>query len=228
MTPSTPRSIRRPAAVIFDMDGLMLDTEPLAARAWSDAAAAMSVEFDGALALSLIGRNFTDCARIVRAHYGPGYPVDAVLDGWHAAHDAIVEREGLAVKPGVHELLDWLDVNAIPRAVATSTRRERARTKLSATSLLERFDELVGGDEIANGKPAPDIHFEAAKRLRVSAADCVVLEDSEPGVRAALAAGATPIMVPDLAPPSAELLAFDLIVMPSLHEVRRYLAQLPH
>jgi HAD superfamily hydrolase (TIGR01509 family) len=222
-----PRSIRRPSAVIFDMDGLMLDTEPLAARAWSDAASALGVEFDGALALALVGRNFADCGQMVRAHYGAEYPVDALLDRWHAAHDAIVALEGLALKPGVHELLDWLDTNAIPRAVATSTRLERARTKLRETALLSRFHELVGGDEIAHGKPAPDIHIEAARRLGVNAAHCVVLEDSEPGIRAALAAGMTPIMVPDLQPPSAELLALDLMVMPSLHDVLRYLRALP-
>jgi len=222
-----PRPLRRPAAVIFDMDGLLLDTEPLAARAWSEAAATLGVGFDGALALAMVGRNFADCTAMVRAHYGDGYPVDALLGRWHAAYDVIVEREGLVLKPGVLELLDWLEDRAIPRAVATSTRHERARTKLARTALLPRFDDLVGGDEVTRGKPAPDIYVEAARRLGARATECLVLEDSEPGVRAALAARMTPIMVPDLHEPSEDLLAADLLVLPTLHAVLRHLADLP-
>jgi len=220
------RALSRPDAVIFDMDGLMLDTEPLAARAWGEAAAGLGVGFDMALAQAMIGRNFADCSAMLRAHYAAPYPVDALLAGWHAAYDAIVEREGLAVKPGVHELLGWLEANAIKRAVATSTRRERAVSKLERTALLPRFHQIVGGDEVARGKPAPDIYVEAARRLGASAASCLVLEDSEPGVRAALAAGMLPIMVPDLHPPPTDLAALDLIVLPTLHDVLHHLASL--
>ena len=224
---SSPRPVRRPAAVIFDMDGLMLDTEPLAARAWRDAAAALGVEFEMALAQAMVGRNFVDCAAMVRAHYGAEYPVDALLARWHATYDGIVEREGLVLKPGIHALVAWLEGHAVPRAVATSTRRERAREKLARTALLPRFHELIGGDEVPFGKPAPDIYLEAARRLGTSASACLVLEDSEPGVRAALAAGMMPIMVPDSHPPSADLVAVDLLVLPTLHEVLRHLAALP-
>ena len=94
-------------------------------------------------------------------------------------------------------------------------------------SLLPRFHELVGGDEVAQGKPAPDIYLEAARRLGAIAGTCLVLEDSEPGVRAALAAGMMPIMVPDSHPPSADLVAIELLVLPTLHEVLRHLAALP-
>ena len=221
------RALSRPDAVIFDMDGLMLDTEPLAARAWGEAAAGLGVGFDMALAQAMIGRNFADCSAMLRAHYAAPYPVDALLAGWHAVYDAIVEREGLALKPGVHELLGWLEGNAIKRAVATSTRRERAVSKLERTALLPRFHQIVGGDEVARGKPAPDIYVEAARRLSANAASCLVLEDSEPGVRAAFAAGMLPIMVPDLHPPSADLAALDLIVLPTLHDVLRHLTALP-
>jgi HAD superfamily hydrolase (TIGR01509 family) len=224
---AAPRPRRRPAAVIFDMDGLLLDTEPLAARAWTDAAAALGVEFDVALALAMIGRNFGDCAAMVRTRYGADYPVDALLDRWHTTYDAIVERDGLRLKPGVVELIDWLERNAIPRAVATSTRRERARAKLAHVSLLLRFRDIVGGDEVVRGKPAPDIYVEAARRLGVAAAECIALEDSEPGVRAALAAGMSPIMVPDLHTPRDDLVALDVLVLPSLHEVLAHLAALP-
>jgi len=221
------RTRRRPAAVIFDMDGLLLDTEPLAARAWAEAAAALGVDFDDALAIAMIGRNFPDCAALVRERYGARYPVDALCDRWHAAYEGIVAREGLQVKPGAIELIEWLERQAIPRAVATSTRRERARAKLVHTALLPRFRDIVGGDEVARGKPEPDIYVEAARRLGVRAAECVALEDSAPGVRAALAAGMTPIMVPDMHPPPGDLLVLELVVLPSLHAVLDHLAALP-
>jgi len=221
------RARARPVAVILDMDGLMLDTEPLAARAWTDAAALIGVEFDHAVTALLIGRNFPDCTALIRAHHGDGYPVDALMRAWHGAYDAIVEREGIALKPGLTDLLAWLEAASIPKAVATSTRRSRAQAKLVHTGLFERFAALVGGDEIARGKPAPDIYVEAAARLGVAPQDCVALEDSEPGIRAALAAGMMPIMVPDLAPPSPALLAHAPLVLASLFEVRAHLAALP-
>lgn len=221
------RHPRRPQAVIFDMDGLMLDTEPLAARAWIDAAQALGVPFDEAVNPRLIGRNFPDCRTIIGEHHGDGYPVDELMRAWHGAYDAIVEREGLAFKPGLLELLAWLEATAIPKAVATSTRRSRAEAKLARTGLLPRFATLVGGDEIARGKPAPDIFLEAAARLAVDPAACTVLEDSEPGMRGAIAAGMAAIMVPDLLGPSESLLATEPLVLATLHEVRAHLSALP-
>ncbi len=222
-----PLPQRRPRAVIFDMDGLMLDTERLAPRAWVDAAASLRVEFDLALTTPMIGRNFRDCQAIVAGHYGPDYPTAALMQAWHEAYDAIVANEGIGVKAGLWELLDWLDGQGIPKAVATSTRRDRAQAKLAQTALLPRFATLVGGDEVTRGKPAPDIFLEAALRLGEPAAGCFVLEDSEPGVRAALAAGMTPIMVPDLHLPSAALLDLRPLVLASLEELPARLACLP-
>jgi HAD superfamily hydrolase (TIGR01509 family) len=227
MPPRAPRGRTRPIAVIFDMDGLMLDTEPLAARAWTDAAALLGIEFDHAVTPRLVGRSFPDCTALIRAHHGDGYPVDELMRAWHRAYDAIVEREGIVLKRGLVELLAWLEGENIPKAVATSTRRSRAQAKLVHTRLLERFAALVGGDEIARGKPAPDIFVEAAARLGSAPEDCVVLEDSEPGIRAALAAGMMPIMVPDLAPPSPALLAHAPLVLASLVDVQAHFAALP-
>jgi HAD superfamily hydrolase (TIGR01509 family) len=221
------RPIRRPAAVIFDMDGLMLDTEPLAARAWIDAAAACGVAFDRVVVPRLIGRNFPDCRALIRAHHGDDYPVDELMCAWQVAYDAIVEREGIALKPGLGELLDWLESEAIPKAVATSTRRSRAEAKLAHTFLLGRFAALVGGDEVARGKPEPDIFVLAALRLGVETGECLVLEDSEPGVRGAAAAGMPAIMVPDVHAPSPSLADEGHLVLRTLHDVRALLAALP-
>jgi len=122
--------------------------------------------------------------------------------------------------------LTLLEALRIPKGVATSTGRAGAQAKLSQADLLDRFSVLVGGDEVAHGKPAPDIFLEAASRLGIAPEDCVVLEDSEPGISAAWSARMLPIMIPDLHPPSDELVARGLLVMDSLHAVRRHMQAL--
>jgi HAD superfamily hydrolase (TIGR01509 family) len=213
---------RVPAAVIFDMDGLMLDTESIGQRAWEAVAAAHDSGFDLSLCRAMIGRNRTDCVALLASHYGNEQRAESLMAAWAESYDAISTAEPIARKSGLDELLDLLDAHGIPKAVATSTRRERAQAKLARTDLLHRFDALVGGDEVALGKPAPDIFIAAADRLGAARSGCVVLEDSEPGVIAAFAAGMTPIMVPDLHPPSDALLARNLLVLRSLHDVARH------
>lgn len=222
------RPMRRPVAVIFDMDGLMLDTEALAVRTWREASATVGVPFDLTLLPLMIGRNYRDCRDLLRSHYGADYPVEQLTATCLTVFDAIVARDGVAQKPGLPELLDWLEGENVVRAVATSTRRDRAEAQLARQGLLARFALLVGGNEVERGKPEPDIFLLAAARLAVAAADCVVLEDSEAGVRAALAAGMMPIMVPDLHGPSPDLLAREPLVLASLHDVRAHFARLPY
>jgi HAD superfamily hydrolase (TIGR01509 family) len=211
--------------VIFDMDGLMLDTEPLAARAWTHAATTCGVTFDDQVALQLVGRTFVDCRTLLLAHHGEGYPVDTLMAAWAGAYDAIVEREGVMLKPGLLELLDWLEAQSIPKAVATSTRHARARAKLEKAALLPRFVALVGGDEVAQGKPSPDIFITAAARLRCAPADALVLEDSEAGLVAAARAGIPAIAVPDLVQPGL-VMGHPPCVMRSLHDVKAHLEAL--
>lgn len=214
---------RWPEAVIFDMDGLMLDTEAPALRAWEGAALALGRDFDLTLCRQMIGRNFGDCVALICARHGADYPVDQLTRAWAAGYDAIVAAEGIALKPGLDEILDLLDERGIATAVATSTRRERALAKLDRVGLTHRFAALVGGDEIVHGKPAPDIFIAAASRLGVIPGDCIVLEDSEPGIIGAAAAGMMPVMVPDLHQPSVELLLLKPLVLGSLSAVALHL-----
>jgi HAD superfamily hydrolase (TIGR01509 family) len=217
----------RPRAIVFDMDGTLLDTETLALRAWEEAAAAVGATFENELARTLIGRNFADSSTWLRAHFDArDYPIDEVLGGWHASYEALVEREGIVVKDGATQLLDWIRAAGIRCAVATSTRRERARAKLRDAGLLGHFVTVIGGDDVTHGKPAPDIYFAAAAALGVAAEDCLAIEDSEPGFRAAHAAGMTTILVPDLIVPCDELLELSPHIFDSLADVQRYLAAL--
>jgi beta-phosphoglucomutase-like phosphatase (HAD superfamily) len=168
-----------------------------------------------ALAIAMVGRNWPDCTALVRERYGTDYPVDALCARWHAAYDGIVAREGLQIKPGALELIEWLERHAIP-----ARRRDFDAPRAGACEARAHgiaagdFRDIVGGDEVARGKPEPDIYVEAARRLGVHAADCVALEDSAPGVRAALAAGMTAIMVPDMHAPPGDLLVLEIVVLP--------------
>lgn len=168
------RLAQRPHAVIFDMDGVLLDTESLGERTWAAAASSTGVEFDLALLPLMIGRNYRDCRAFLLQHYGDGYPVERLTTSCLAAFDAIVAREGIALKSGVIEILDWLAARGIPCAVATSTRRERAQAQLTQQRIYSRFATLVGGDEVAHASPRPIFFSQRPRdcRGRSSIASC--------------------------------------------------------
>ncbi len=191
----------------------MFDTETLAFRAWSRALAEHGLEMREADYSRLIGRNRVDARLILLDAYGPETPVDALDTARFRYSRAEVEVLGVPLKPGLLSLLDALDVLRIPRAMATSTGRERATELLDRAGLGGRFQAIVCGDDITRGKPAPDIFLAAARRLDAPPESCLVLEDSEPGVRAAHAAQMKAVLVPDLAPvaPDARGLAWRIV-----------------
>lgn len=209
--------------LVFDMDGLMLDTERLSQRCWQAAAADLGVDFPDALFRQLVGRNLAGIERLVREAAGPALPW-AEFARRAAAHYDEALREPPPVKPGVHALLDLADALGLPSTVATSTARCWAERKLRSTGLWDRFPAVTTGDEVARGKPAPDIFLLAAARLGLEPAACLVLEDSPNGVRGAAAAGCAVVMVPDLIAPDDELRALATAVAPDLHAVARWLA----
>jgi|CXWL01.1.fsa_nt_gi beta-phosphoglucomutase-like phosphatase (HAD superfamily) len=210
-------------AVIFDMDGLMLDTERMAHRLWTAVATELGFDLHDDLFLQLVGRTRADTDGILMRELGPSFPLAAFRETCTERWLDEIGRTGIARKAGLLELLDAIDGTDVRMAVATSTRRVGADRSLAAAGIEGRFHCVVTGDEVRRGKPAPDIFLLAAERLEVEPRDCVVLEDSLYGIRAAHAAGMIPVMVPDLVPPTADIRALAHRVVDSLVEARTYL-----
>ncbi|WP_394001912.1 HAD family hydrolase [Luteimonas sp. WGS1318] len=212
----------RPAAVIFDMDGLLLDSERAILDSLRAAALDHRLDIDPDWWLCLIGHTDAVCRARLGRHIGES-PATALLDDGHARYVAIAEA-GLPHRPGVVALLELLVTHAMPRAVATSTRSPLAQRKLAAAGLLAYFDEVCTSSDVAQPKPAPDVYLLAAERLGVPPSQCLVLEDSPTGVRAALAAGMTAVQVPDLLAPDDEARALGHRIVGSLDEAQALIA----
>jgi HAD superfamily hydrolase (TIGR01509 family) len=205
------------------MDGLLIESVRALLQCWQEAAQVLQLHaLDDALWLSFVGLSDRVCHDLLRARLDEAL-VQALLQELQVRYDAQVEA-GLPLKTGVQELLALLERHRLPRAVVTSTRRERALQKLERCGLLAHFDTVVTGSDVVRAKPAPDIYLLAAERLGVAPERCVVLEDSVPGVRAALAARMTPIQIPDLVAPDDEARALGHRVMESLVHARELIA----
>lgn len=201
------------------MDGLLLDTEALAKVSWQQAAADCGFELDDPLFVRLIGRTRRDSNEILAAAIGAGYDACAFRERCRARWHELIAVRGIPLKPGVHEVLDHVEAAGIRTVVATSTGRASAERALEIAGVRARLPWIVTGDEVENGKPAPDIFLRAATLVEVEPAACLVLEDSVYGIIAAHAAGAIPVMVPDLVPPTPEVERLAWRIVGSLFEV---------
>lgn len=215
------------SAVIFDMDGLMFDTERVAQAAWERAALEMGYSFPLGIFQGVIGSNELDVRRFTRRTFGPDFPFDEVYLRKQAYKNEYYERKGIPVKPGLLELLGVLEARKIAKAVASSSSCEIIVRNIQLAGLEpERFDALTGGDEVSSGKPAPDIFLTASRRLSVPGRQCLVLEDSNVGIEAAHAAGMVPVMIPDLIPPSQHVKQLAYRILSSLHGAKELIESL--
>jgi HAD superfamily hydrolase (TIGR01509 family) len=210
-----PRPVK---AVVFDMDGLLIDTESIYREVMAEAAALMGEELPEAVFLKMVGLPNAASRAVAIGHFGPAFS----FENWMShvselAHDRLVA--GAPVKAGAAELLDRLDEIGLPRAIATSSGHDGVKRSLGPSGLLQRFDAVVAAGDYARGKPHPDPFLAAARRLGVAPENCLALEDSHNGVRAAAAAGMMTVMVPDLLPATAEMIALTVAVVASLHDV---------
>lgn len=212
-TAAAPATYR---AAVFDMDGLLLDSERPVRDAWMQTAAEFGVPLTPAAYLDLIGRNHHDSALRLRAIFGD----DALLaDANRRASALLAERFGdkpFNVKPGARRLLACLQAARIPCAVASSTHHAEVGRRLTRAGLLDFFAVVCGGDEVARGKPEPDIYLLAVKRLDAHAATTLAFEDSGHGALAAIAAGLGVVVVPDLKAPEPTWQVRSVAVLDSL------------
>ncbi|AEX25046.1 MULTISPECIES: HAD family hydrolase [Vibrio] len=210
-------------AAIFDMDGLLLDTERVCMRVFQEACEVQQLPFYKEVYLSIIGRNAAGIEAIFRKAYGND--LDRLHQEWRTRYNAVVKHQAIPVKEGVVELLEWLKEQSLPIAVATSTAKDVAKIKLELAGLSKYIDNLTTGCEVSNGKPDPEIYLLAANRLNVEPTKCLAFEDSNNGVRAAVAANMSTYQIPDLVEPCDEVRQFGHSIVPSLHDVLKELKQ---
>ncbi|MDF2685550.1 MAG: HAD-superfamily hydrolase, subfamily variant 3 [Clostridia bacterium] len=205
--------------VIFDMDGLMFDSERIYVETWPDAARLFGYEVTEEAVVGAIGLN----AEAGRAHfeglYGKAFPFYEIREARLKSATSLIEKKGLPIKQGLYNILNVLKEKNIKKAIATSSERKRADWYLELSHLEGVFDAIVCGDEIENSKPNPEIFIKAAKKINTEPKHCIVLEDSESGIRAAHSAGMYPFMVPDYKQPSEELKSLTAGIFKSLDAV---------
>lgn len=209
-------------AVIFDMDGLLLDTESVYRCAMIASARGIGYEFSDEFCQSMVGTAETEIHLILQQRFGADFPVAQLFQDCEAQMRQRLEA-GVPVKTGAVELVAELSARSLPIAVATSTFRRIAEHHLRRAELFEHFTAVCTREDVSRGKPHPDIFLTAAAALGVPVERCLVLEDSHHGVRAAHAAGAMPIMVPDMLPATDELRGMCVAVVRDLHDVRAML-----
>ena len=212
----------RPLGVVFDMDGVLFDTETIFDNAWRQTARAMRI--------ADIEPAIRDCRGVtpayIREYFGRCYP-EVCFDEFDRLTDqrfAEITANGVPTMPGVHELLRDLRAWGVKIALATSGERSRALHHLAQAGIVEAFDAIITGDMVANSKPAPDIYQTAAAALNLSPADCIGVEDSHNGVRSAHAAGMGVAMVVDQMPVTAEMRALTWRIFDDLPALHRALA----
>ncbi|GHS85616.1 phosphorylated carbohydrates phosphatase [Synergistales bacterium] len=192
-------------AVIFDMDGLMFDTETLNMKAWKYAAKLHGFDITDEMVHSHVGMSIAATKRQMEEYFGPGFDFEAVRKDRIHFSNVFIEEHGTPLRPGLKELLAHLRNAHIKTAIASSTEEPLVRFNLDHARLGHDFDAVVCGDRVRNGKPEPDIFLLALKELGVAADEALVLEDSYNGIRAAHRAGIRSVMIPDTLPSTPEM-----------------------
>ena len=211
-------------AIVFDMDGTLHDTEAVYVDAMRHAVEAVGFSMSDAFAHSLIGIPGLESNAIIREHLGAAFPFENYNRRYEQRVRLVLE-EAVPVKAGAAALLAALTERGLKLAVATSARREPAERNLRRSALLDHVPVLVTRDDVARGKPYPDVFLRAAELLGVAPASCLAVEDLFNGVRAAHAAGMMTVMVPDLVQPTDEIRALCVRIVLGLDDVHAIIAE---
>lgn len=210
-------------SIIFDMDGVIFDTELLMFDCWRSIASDYELPNIETVYPLCIGTDERTTMQLFQRSYGNHFPLDEIRQKVVSLFCEKVEKNGPPIKSHVVSLLEQLKVNNWKIALASGTYTNQVQRELSLAGLIDFFDVVVGGDMVKNGKPAPDIFHFACQKLDCVPRETFVIEDSENGIRAAYSAGTVPIMVPDLIQPSIEIKEKCFRICSNLKEVSELL-----
>ncbi len=200
------------------MDGLLLDTERIGMNCFIEAGRIVGYPVKLAVYHSCIGANRASTKKLMINGHDHDFPFEEIDKIWRDLYAQQILDYPIPIKPGVETLLNEIVTSGSPIALATSTAYELAKFKLRNSGLIDYFDYIVGGDQVVNAKPDPEIYVHAAAKLKVLNSNCIAFEDSENGVRAALSAKINVIQVPDIVQPSADLVAMGHRIIESLSD----------
>lgn len=209
-------------AVIFDMDGILIDSEQLVLKCWKEIGERNGLQEIEQVAYECIGTNQTKSEEIFKAHYGEDFPFQTFRIEVSENYTKHINEEGVPMKPGVFGLLEYLKASCVKIGLASSTRKARVEEQLKMAGIIEYFDVIVCGDMVSKSKPEPDIFLECGRQMEISPSETYVIEDSYNGIRAASRAGMKPIMVPDLLMPTDEMMQLSKEILHDLNEVKLY------
>ena len=188
--------------VLFDMDGLVLDTEKLYCRFWMEAARHFGFTMTREQALSMRALTHSAAQKNLWDYFGPTADHKTIRAKRIELMDVYIAENGVDLKPGIRELLDYLHKSSILCAITSSSPLERIKAHLAFHGLDTEFDALCSGHNVPNGKPAPDIYLHGAASLGLKPEECLALEDAPSGIESAFRAGCFPVIIPDLDQPS--------------------------
>ncbi|MBR1422457.1 MAG: HAD family phosphatase [Ruminococcus sp.] len=210
-------------AFVFDMDGVIFDSERLGLRCWQIVADRYDLGDISEIAKKCIGRSTKDTMMIFDQAYGDKVSVENLYTEAKTVMGELIEKEGLPLKSGVFELLGFLKESGIKLGLASSTSYKTVCAELKGAGLLDFFEVVVGGDMIEHSKPEPDIYLLACEKLEVAPVNAACVEDSFNGIISASRAGLHTVMVPDMLIPTDEILKLVEVYKQSLGEVKTYL-----
>lgn len=214
---------RRLSSVIFDLDGTLVDTNRLYRSAWQQAASERGFEITDSLYALMVGRHSGEIRKILQETHGVEFPYEEILSERVRIANENLREHGVGTRPGAMEVLEFLVSKGIPTGVATTTEREVSEYILERCGLRKLIQAVVGGDEVAKGKPAPDVYLEAARRLSAVPRNSLSVEDTSPGVDSGVAAGMHCVLIPDLQEVSDATRGKVLSVLPSLHSLQTWI-----
>lgn len=212
-------------AVIFDMDGLMIDSERVTFEGYQHVLAKENLTMSEEKYKTLLGKPVKAVHDLFKEDYGPQYDVDQIIKDVHAYIAKRFETEGIPLKPGLVELLKYLKENNYKTIIATSSHRNRVDLIVKQAQIDQYFDDSICGDEVTKGKPNPEVFLKACQKLQVSPQDALVLEDSESGINAAYNAEIKVIGIPDMKYPEEKYVKMTYKIMDNLFQVKDFLEE---